>query len=69
MIECVPTVSVLVVSVAVPFSRFSWPMATELLKKVTIPVAVLGRVAVKVTGWLNAEGLGDEARVTVSVFG
>src|SRR5579862_5586322 len=75
--ECEATVSVDVVKVACPVpSRVEVPRVEEPFLNVTVPVgpplpgALAVTAAVKVTGWLNTEGLADEltAEVVPSLF-
>jgi hypothetical protein len=50
---------------ATPLLRVDVPSVVEPLVKVTVPVALLGSVAVKVTDWLRVDGFVEEARVSV----
>lgn len=65
MIVWEPTINVLVVSVAWPLDKVPVPRIVDPSKKVIVPVAPAGAVAVKVTGWLMIEGLRDDVTVTV----
>ena len=56
-----------VVTVATPFAMVPVPSVVAPLVNDTLPVALLGRVAVKVTDWLNNDGFAEEARVIVGV--
>ena len=59
MIECVPAVSVVVENVATPAAfRVPVPMEAEPSRKVTVPVALLGIVAVNTTLAPYVAGLG-----------
>jgi hypothetical protein len=60
-----PTINVLVVRVAWPPFKVPVPSIVAPSKKVIVPVAPAGAVAVKVTAWLMIEGLRDEVTVTV----
>jgi hypothetical protein len=50
---------------ALPLLTGDVPSAVEPLVKVTVPVALLGSVAVNVTDWLIADGFTEDARITV----
>jgi hypothetical protein len=60
-----PTGSVLVVTVATPFVTVPVPITVDPSENVTVPVAVVGSVAVKVTGCVAVEGFDDEVSTTV----
>lgn len=64
MIGSAPAGSVEVAIDAVPFDRVDVPSVVEPLVKVTVPVVLVGSVAVKVTDWLKFEGFREEARVS-----
>jgi hypothetical protein len=51
-------------SVATPFVTVDVPRTVAPFVKVTVPVVLLGRVAVKVTDRLKVEGFTEEARVS-----
>ena len=67
--ECDPTAREEVEKLALPLlSRFEVPKVVEPSLKVTMPVGTPPlevTVAVKVTDWLNTEGLADELTVVV----
>ena len=63
MIVCEPAVKVLVVYVASPPVTVPVPRTVDPSENVTVPVALLASVAVKVTGWLTGEGFADEVSV------
>ena len=65
MIVWEPTIKVLVVRTAWPLVKVPVPRTVEPSRNVIVPVAPVGAVAVKVTGWLTIEGLRDEITVTV----
>ena len=58
-------IKVLVVSVVWPLFKVPVPRGVPPSRKVIVPVAPAGAVAVKVTGWLTIEGLSDEVTATV----
>lgn len=51
--------------VAIPPARVDVPRAVEPLVKVTVPVVLLGSVAVNVTDWLKVDGFTEEVRASV----
>jgi hypothetical protein len=53
-------VRVEVVNVAVPLLMEPVPRTVEPSKKVIVPVALEGRLAVKVTDWLNVDGFTED---------
>ena len=59
--------SVEVAAVAIPLLMVPVPMGVDPSKKVTVPVAFTGTVAVKVTDWLTVDGFSEEVRRTVGV--
>lgn len=59
--------SVEVVKVTIPLLIVPVPRVVEPSRKVTVPVALAGRVAVKVTDWLMADGFNEDVRKTVGV--
>ena len=66
VMECVPTMSELVVKAAVPaLPRVTaWrtvPLSAKVMEPVGVPLEEV-TVAVKVTVWLNVEGLREEIR-------
>ena len=54
-----------VVTVATPLIAVELPITVEPLVKDTVPVTLLGKVSVKVTGLLTRDGLTDEVSVAV----
>ena len=66
MIVSDPTGKEEVVTEAVPLSSVGAPRTVAPFVNVTVPVAPLGRVAVKVTGWPRVDGLRDEVREIVN---
>ena len=62
-----PAGSVGTVTVATPLVMVPVPRTVVPSVNVTVPVAAVGRVAVKVTGWVVVEGLDDEVTVTVGL--
>jgi len=60
-----PVSSVELLIDATPPLRVDIPSVVEPLVKVTVPVTLLGRVAVNVTDWLRFDGFAEEARVSV----
>src|SRR5262249_27236813 len=62
---CVPTARLEVVKAAVPPLIVPVPRTVEPSRKVMVPVADEGTVAVKVMAWLTDAGLAEEASVTV----
>jgi hypothetical protein len=67
VIECVPTASELIVSVATPLLIVPVPRDVAPSWKVTVPVAPVVTAAESVTLAPKAEGLREEVRVTVGV--
>src|SRR5215475_12310163 len=63
----VPMARADVVSVATPPVMGPVPRIVAPSRNVMVPVAVVGTVAVKVTGWLSAAGFSDEVSVTLGV--
>jgi len=61
---CGPAVSVAVVNVATSLSITPVPKVVGPSKKIIVPVAIVVRVAVKVTDWPKVEGLSDDVRAT-----
>jgi hypothetical protein len=57
-------VSVEVANVATPLLSAPVPRVVEPSRKVTVPVVLVGRVAVKITDWLKVEGLTDDVSTT-----
>jgi hypothetical protein len=53
--------------VATPLAIVPVPSVVAPLVKVTVPVALLGSVAVRVTDWPIVDGLSDDVSVTVGV--
>ena len=49
--------------VAIPPTRDDVPKVVEPFVNVTVPVALLGKVSVSVTGLPGSDGLGEEASV------
>jgi hypothetical protein len=66
---CVPTVRLAVLNVATP-AALTAPVPRTVVpsRKVTVPLAAAGTVAVNVTGWLTFDGFADEVNATVGVF-
>ena len=64
MTESLPAGNTDVASVATPLVTVDVPSEVAPFVKVTVPVTFVGSVAVKVTDWLNVEGLVDEVRVS-----
>jgi hypothetical protein len=58
-----PVVKELFVILAWLFTKVPVPIMVPPSKNVTVPVALVGAVAVKVTGWLTVEGFSDEVSV------
>ena len=56
--------SVEVANVATPLLIAPVPRVVEPSRKVTVPVVLVGRVAVKITDWLKVEGLTDDVSTT-----
>jgi hypothetical protein len=56
-----------VVKLAVPPLIVPEPRVVEPSRKVIVPVAVLGKLAVKVTDWLMVEGFSEDVSKTVGV--
>jgi hypothetical protein len=50
---------------ATPLLRVEVPSVVEPLVKVTVPVTLLGSVAVNVTDWLIADGFTEDVRISV----
>jgi hypothetical protein len=65
VIECVPTASELIASVAIPLLIVPVPSVVAPSWNVTVPVAPDVTVAVRVTLAPNVDGLSEEARATV----
>jgi hypothetical protein len=62
-----PAESEVVVAVAIPPVRLEVPNTVLPVVNVTVPVALDGRVAVKVTAWPTLDGFREEVKVTVGV--
>jgi len=62
---CEPTMSEEVVNVAVRPIISPLPILVVPSKKLTVPLLLVGRVAVKVTGCASVEGFTDELRTTL----
>jgi len=65
VIGWVPTINVLVVRVAWPLFKVPVPRMVAPSRKVIVPVAPAGAVAVKVTDWLMTEGFSEDVTTTV----
>jgi hypothetical protein len=62
-----PSGSEEVISVAIPPTRVDVPNVVEPVVNVTVPVALLGKVSVRVTGLPGSDGLGEETSVDAGV--
>jgi hypothetical protein len=67
VIGSLPSGSEEVISVAIPPTRVDVPNVVEPLVNVTVPVALLGNVSVRVTGLPGRDGLGEETSVDAGV--
>jgi fructose-specific phosphotransferase system IIC component len=65
--ECEPAASAEVAKDAVPLVTVPCPIVVVPSLKVTVPVASVGTVAVKVTDWVYVDGFFDDVSETVGV--
>jgi hypothetical protein len=67
VIGSLPIGSVDVVTAAIPFTVEAVPRVVAPLLNVTLPDAVAGRVAVKITDWFTTDGLMEDVRVSTGL--
>jgi len=65
LIGFAPTGKVAILTDADPLDRLAVPKAVAPLVNVTVPVVLVGSVAVRVTDWPKMEGFREEARASV----